>query len=358
MLDNLRILFATTYDNRQHIWDETANAPDRRQYYEINAGLCQGDGGLFITSDYEMVPQALAQYPLDVAMFMLPICRVEHEHERIPDVIQAVQACQAARVPAVTVMADDCEPSLHGHSNNAVEYVKMLNQFDALLTPGDEIHHGMGYIATPPRYRWTAASEVCRMMKDQPYPDGARDLIVFVRHHAEHAGCSWGGTIHNYYVLKALLEAFPQYTGVALCPMREFDSDVYLDFLGIADRVLPATKDYRPWEEIIHILSRSKLAVHMEFGPTRSQFLLECAACGVPIIGTNTPQSARFLGVGDTHSGWMFEPVITAGMTYLSDQSLWDIESHRLFMMAKARDLTLAKRTLDRILQKYREDHP
>ena len=196
-------------------------------------------------------------------------------------------------------------------------------------------------------------------MMGRDRPDGERDLIVIVRSAAERPHTPCAGTPFNYLVLREILKRFPQYTGWAVAPLTRIRVDPFLNYFGLTDKMVPFIREFRPWEESIELLSRSKLAIHMEGITSRSNFLLECAACGVPAITTDLPESANFLGIKHGIPNELaFTEAVATGRNLLEDSTLWRMESERLFKASKVDILAQCEWTLRKIIDDYRKANP
>lgn len=362
--NDLRILWVPPCEPG-YLWDITDNPDWRRCNHEILGQLCCAGGGFF-QCDFTYVDQAVAQCAPDIGIFLLPNPAQHYVDspapdslEAIADIRRAIYALHERGVPVATVLSDYGGDILHAPTTVAVAYAKLLDNFDAILASTNVMRRAMPYFTNTPTYDWREPSELCLRMLGRPRPDRPRDLIAMVRHAAELPYHARGGTIHNYVVLKALLERFPQYTGFCVGPLGTSDgveTDEYLEHLGIADKVMPPIREFRPWEESIELLSRSKLAIHMEGEDTRSNFLYEAAACGVPIVTTRLPIAAQYLNVGqDTIDEWAIPEAIATGMELLSDETCWERESRRLFAVSKSLDLDMSRHTLHSIIQRYEE---
>ena len=335
------------------IWDLSENPPDRRVNYEAIGQACV-EGGCFVTCAAGESAKAADMYHPDLAEFLMAD---PPEYSRLWSIVEDVRALHDRGIPCVTT-GQDWPTFMWQSAANVIVYQQALDEFDAILVPDTE-RHVFPHVTRTPAYHWMRPSEMCRYMHDRPYPDGPRDLIAIVRFHEQHVGCSWGGSIQNYLVAKPILEAFPELTGWALCAMWDCDIDPYLVHMGIQDRFLPPTPEFRPWEEAAELLSRTKLAIHMEYPSTRSQFLVECAACGVPIVTTRYPDSAALLSVPhQLVNDNAIDEAVHVGMGYLTNDEDWLMESKRLFAVSKRFDIDDNLALLRRIIARFKEEHP
>lgn len=358
MSNTLRILLLRDYPAKEFIWDFSDGPEYRRTHVEVTTQLCQGEGGGWWTCDMAYAAEAADQCKPDIAITLLADFDTDSTapaemQERICDQLHE------RSIPVVTMLMDSA-CFMAGPSVACIALAKALAKFDAIVTINVELRDALHHFTDTPAYVWIEGSEVCRRMQHREYPEGERNLIAMVRFHSERPNWRWSGSIYNYMVLKGILDRFPNYTAFAIAP-GPAGPDPFLDYLGIADRVIPPAPgdEFRPWDDSIALLCRSKLAIHMDAGATRSHFLVEAAACGVPAITNALPHSARYLGQGGAvPTEWAFDEAILLATRLLTDKSRWRRASESVFQLSKNCGMASQRWALESIIANYKEEHP
>jgi len=360
-MHDLRVLHVQAFPPHQHgtWWDLTSFPEDHRCHWGVSAAVSL-EGGFWGECDLAYVRETAQACNPQLIYLGFPDAWTNAHLPEVPRLHMAIDAAHSLGLPVLSYLEPDQLDFLFSDSALAVEFTKLLDKLDGILVCADGPMALLPHITSTPLYWWERCSEVCRQLAGSPYPDGPRDLIAVVAFHSGWPGRRCGGTIHNYLVLKPLLERHPDLTLWALKGLHGTE-DPYIDYLGLRGRCLPAysySRGLRPWRDIIAMLHRTKLAVHLEAYDSRSQFLLECAACGVPCVTNACPQAAKYLEIGrQVRTMWDIGAAIEYGSLLLDDHIAWETESRRLFAASKANDITMTDRIFRAVIARGIQPH-
>ena len=361
MNEPLRMLVVYQTWGEPHKWDLTDGSEDRKTSIEVVTHLCR-DGGWWIGCGYTNVLELLdahSQQP-HMALFPLGQERSQRQYDGMKDMVEVVKQIQQRGIPCCTNLEDEHCWWLMGPNDGALATIGALDCFDGIWAWSSTLYGVLGHVTTAPRYLWHLPSETAIRMHDQPYPDGPRDLLLVSRLPADgYPGSGVGGTIPNLLAVKKLLEAHPELKLASIGNNRSGSMDSFATYLGLDAHYVEYQHGWRTWDDLIALAKRGVLGIHLERYQTVSKFVVDCAACGVPVISCDHAISTEYLGVLSTVRHWTdIDEAVVLAERYLNDPVMWEEESRRLFAVAKTADLTMTERMIDTILARFKEAHP